>query len=136
MTQNILKLLVKAIQERRCIAIRYRGQRAIRIIEPHAVYTSEHGEVTVDGYQTRGYSESGRMPPFWRPFRLKKITAISVLKEPFFPRVTEGFSTDKLKYKSGLVAIVENPAHDYMYSPEALKELGPFLPGKAPGSHL
>ena len=126
MAQNILKLIVKAVKERRNIAIRYRGQQEIRILEPHAVYTDERGEVVVDGFQVRGYSASGRPAPFWRPFRLKKITAISVLKESFVLREQEGFSQNKQRYTKGLIAIAEKRALTYMYSAEALQQMGPF----------
>lgn len=127
MLSNIMSLLSQAIRERRCMAIRYHDQREVRVIEPHAVYTNEHGELVVDAYQTRGFSSSGRPAPFWRPFRLKKITAASVLKERFEPRVVEGFSAQRLKYQSGLVAIVQDvrPAFVYPTKPE---EMGPFLP--------
>jgi len=83
----------------------------------------------MDGYQTRGHSASGRPPPFWRPFRLSKITAVSVLKETFQARVNEGFSASRLKYRSGLVAIVQDsqPAFAYVY-PAQTTEIGPHLP--------
>ncbi len=128
MVQNILKLVVKATKNGQCIAIRYRGQKEIRVLEPHAVYTNDRGEVTVDGFQTRGYSASGRPPPFWRPFRVRKITAISVLNEKFLPRESEGFSSNKLRYRNGLMAIVDIARPSHMYSPEALQNMGPFLP--------
>src|SRR6266566_4307295 len=108
MVSNILQVLNQAISDNCCVAIRYHDQRQIRVVEPHAIYSSERGELMVDAYQTRGYSSSGRPPPFWRPFRLKKIAAVSVLKETFAPRVNEGFSPERLKYKSGLVAIVQD----------------------------
>lgn len=98
------------------------------MLEPHAVYTSNRGEVVVDGFQTRGYSASGRPTPFWRPLRIKKITAISVLNEKFLPRTAEGFSTSKLRYKNGLMAIVDEARPSHLYSPEALQNMGPFLP--------
>jgi len=128
MTQNILKLIVKATKDNKCIAVRYRGQKEIRVLEPHAVYTSERGDITVDGFQVRGYSASGRPPPFWRPLRIKKISAISVLNETFTPRTAEGFSPGKLRYKNGLLAIVDEVKPTHLYSPEALKNMGPFLP--------
>ncbi|MFQ6021646.1 MAG: WYL domain-containing protein [Acidiferrobacterales bacterium] len=128
MVPNILNLLKKAINERRCLALRYRDQGGVRVVEPHAAYTRESGEVVVDCYQTRGYSSSGRQPPFWKRFRIKKIAALSVLKDTFTPRVEEGFSSDKSKYKRDAVAIVDDGRPTYMYSPEALKEMGPFLP--------
>lgn len=128
MASNILQVLSQAIREKRCIAIRYHDQRQIRVLEPHAIYTGERGELMVDAYQTRGFSSSGRPPPFWRPFRLKKITAVSVLKESFSPRVTEGFSPDRLKYKSGLVSVVQDNAAPAFVYPTQQIEMGPPLP--------
>ncbi|MDH5649754.1 MAG: WYL domain-containing protein [Gammaproteobacteria bacterium] len=132
MMQNITKLLVKAVKEKRAVAIRYRKQKEIRVIEPHAIYTNDRGEVVVDGFQVRGYSDSGKSGPFWRPFRVKKISAISVLKEEFYPRVKEGFSTEKSRYRTGLLAMVEleTPLRAFVYSSEALQQMGPFLPGQ------
>jgi predicted DNA-binding transcriptional regulator YafY len=128
MLPNIMHLLTQAIQERRCVALRYYDQRQVRVIEPHAIYASERGEMVVDGFQTRGFSASGRPTPFWRPFRLKKIAALTLLNESFEPRVTEGFSSSRLKYKNGLLAIVQDaraPAFTYPLNPE---ETGPQLP--------
>ena len=51
---------------------------------------------------------SGRPPPYWRPFRLKKINAVSLLKETFETRVQEGFSREKEKYQRGLVAMIDD----------------------------
>ncbi len=129
MMQNILQLLTTAINEKHCVAIRYRDQHQIRIIEPHVIYTDENGEMVVDGFQTRGYSAGGRPTPFWRPFRLKKITALSVLKESFTPRTAEGFSSNKLKYKS-FIAMVEDNTRTFVYpfQQSAMQEVGPPLP--------
>lgn len=129
MLPNAIQLISQAIKDKRCIAIRYHDQRQIRVVEPHAIYTDERGELVMDCYQTRGYSASGRPPPFWRPFRMKKITAVSVLKENFQPRITEGFSANRLKYRSGLVAIVQDsqPTFGYVY-PAQTTEVGPHLP--------
>lgn len=107
MIPNILQLLTTAIREKRCIAIRYHDQRELRVVEPHAIYSHKNGELLVDAFQTRGYSSSGRPPPFWRPFRLKKISAISVLKETFETRLSEGFSHDKDRYQRRLVTMVD-----------------------------
>jgi predicted DNA-binding transcriptional regulator YafY len=107
MIPNILQVLTAAIREKRCVAIRYHDQRHVRVVEPHAIFTGENGEFLLDAYQTRGYSSSGRPPPFWRPFRLKKISAIQSLKENFQTRVQEGFSPEKDKYRNGLVAMVD-----------------------------
>ncbi|MHB8742362.1 MAG: WYL domain-containing protein [Sulfuricaulis sp.] len=129
MLPNTIQLISQAIKDKHCIAIRYHDQRQIRVVEPHAVYTDERGELAMDAYQTRGHSASGRPPPFWRPFRLNKITAVSVLKETFQPRLAEGFSANRLKYRSGLVAIVQDsqPSFGYVY-PAQTTEIGPHLP--------
>lgn len=124
---NILQVITKAIKERRCVALRYQDQRAVRVVEPHAIYTDEHSQLMLDAYQIRGYSSSGRPLPFWRPFRIKKISGVDVLKEVFMPRTAEGFSAARLKYKSGLVAIVEVPNTGFAY-PEATLEMGPPRP--------
>lgn len=124
---NILQVLTRAIKERRCVALRYQDQRAVRVVEPHAIYSDEHSQLMLDGYQIRGYSSSGRPLPFWRPFRVKKIAEVEVLKEVFVPRTAEGFSASRLKYKNGLVTIVEVPNTSFAY-PEAALEMGPPRP--------
>jgi len=127
MLPNIMQLLSGAIQERRCVAMRYADQRQIRVVEPHAVYTDERGELVLDAYQVRGYSASGRPAPFWRPLRLKKISAVQVLNETFVPRAAEGFSGARLKYRNGLVAIVQQPTAAFAY-PLQGSDMGPHLP--------
>lgn len=114
MIPNILQVLTTAIREKHCIALRYHDQRHVRVVEPHVIYTHESGELVLDAFQTRGYSSSGRPPPFWRPFRLKKIGAVSVLKENFETRLQEGFSPDKDKYSKGLVAIVDRAGDEIL----------------------
>lgn len=147
MIPNILQLLMSAIRDKRCVAIRYHDQRHVRVIEPHVIYTHESGELVVDAYQSRGYSSSGRPPPYWRPFRLKKINAVSLLKEHFETRHAEGFSRDKDKYRNGLVAMIDDrrsvasaPAEALLaqqkktarprvnYSLPQAEEMGPQLP--------
>ena len=122
MIPNILQLLTQAIHEKRCVAIRYHDQRHVRVVEPHVIYSQEGGELVMDAFQTRGYSSSGRPPPFWRPFRLKKIGAISVLKENFETRAQEGFSPDKDKYRNGLVAIVDRHRKGDAIPPRAVQQ--------------
>ena len=127
MLPNVLNELSQAIRDRHCVAVRYHDQRQVRVIEPHAIYTDERGEMVLDAYQTRGYSASGRPPPFWRPFRLKKIAALSILREQFEPRTSEGFSSTRLKYRNGVVAIVHDKRPAFTY-PTQQNEMGPFLP--------
>lgn len=130
---DTLQVLTGAIKQRRCIAIRYRDQNQIRVVEPHAIYKDEAGEIVVECFQTRGYSAAGRGAPYWRPFRVRKIAALSVLAETFQPRVAEGYSPHKPRYKNGLVALVqvsdaELRAARYTYPPQPAAEIGPFLP--------
>lgn len=127
MLPKILQILSRAIKERRCVALRYGDQREVRVVEPHAIYTDERRELVLDAYQTRGFSAADRPPPFWRPFRVKKISALSVLNERFLPRTAEGFSAARLKYKSGLVAIVAQPAAAFAYPPQPV-DIGPPPP--------
>lgn len=128
MSKNVVKLITKAIKERKLIALRYRGQADIRVIEPHAMYRDERDEVVVDGFQVRGFSASGRPPPFWRPYRVKKITALNVLGDRFIPRLSEGFTLNKQRYKKELLAAVDVGGMHYMYPPEALQDMGPPKP--------
>ena len=131
MSQNILQLLTNAIKEKHCVALRYRDQHQIRVLEPHVIYVDENGETLVDCFQIRGYSASGRPPPFWRPFRLKKITALSILKESFAPRTEEGFTPNKLKYKTGLITMVSENQSPFVYpfqAPNVPQAVGPSLP--------
>lgn len=131
MLPNILKVLTEAIRDCRRVAIRYHGQREIRVIEPHAIYANERGELVVDGFQVKGYSATGRNTPYWRPFRLKKIAAVSKMKETFEPRITDGFSANKPRYRKGLVAIIEGGKPTFTYPVEVLQtEMGPQLPSK------
>lgn len=124
---NILQTLTRAIRERRYVALRYQDQGGSRVVEPHAIYTDEHSQLVLDAYQVRGYSSSGRPPPFWRPFRIKKISNVDVLPELFRPRTAEGFSKARRRYQSGLVAIVAAPAASAP-PPAAVMEMGPPRP--------
>lgn len=118
MLPNVLQVISRAIRERRCLAIHYDGQRQVRVVEPHAVYADEHDALVLDAYQIRGYSEAARPTPFWRPLPLRGISAISLLKESFTPRLSEGFSPDRPKYRRGLVVVVDDGHAEFLPSPE------------------
>lgn len=128
MSSDVLELLKKSINEQRCAAVRYHDQGGVRVVEPHAAYTDQRGELVVDCYQTGGYSASGRPLPFWKRMRVKKIISVSLLNDTFEPRIDQGFSPGKPRYKRDVVAIVGAGKPCFLYSPEALKEMGPFLP--------
>jgi predicted DNA-binding transcriptional regulator YafY len=129
MAPDKLQLLVRAIQTRHCVAIRYYDQPEQRVVEPHAVYTADNGEIVVDAYQTSGYSSAGRLPPFWRPFRLKKITAVELLPEYFRARLKEGFMPHKPSYRRGLIAIVDQNGPAAHLPVAADDDTGPPPPG-------
>lgn len=114
MLPNVLQSISRAIRERHCLAIYFDQQRQVRVVEPHAVYTDENDELVLDAYQIRGYSEAGRPTPFWRPFPLGKISSIAQLKESFAPRVYEGFSPNRPKYRRGLVVVIEDDHPEFL----------------------
>lgn len=129
LNKNVVKFIAMAIKERNVIAIKYRGQDEVRVVEPHVLYRNERGEIALDGYQVRGFSASGRPPPFWRPYRLKKITAINVLPDQFTARLSEGFSLEKKRYKKELLAAVDTTqTMNFKYPLEELQKMGPPKP--------
>lgn len=130
MLPNALQVVTRAIRERRCLAIHFDGQRDVRVVEPHAVYSDEQDRLVLDAYQVRGYSEAGRPTPFWRPFPLGQITTISLLKESFAPRVLEGFSPARLKYRRGLVVVIDNGNHEFPPLPGNTRGFGDDLRGR------
>ncbi len=131
MSEDVLSILTEAVKGRRCCAMRYRDQLQARVVEPHAIYEDASGEVIVDCYQVDGYSQAGRTPPFWRPFRLRKIAAATLLKKTFVPRRSEGFSPTRLRYRSGLLCIVSEGLDVRGRMPRTGEAVGPFLPPKA-----
>jgi len=129
MLPNVLQLISRAIRERRCLAIHYDDQRQVRVVEPHAVYTDERDELVLDAYQIRGHSESGRPTPFWRPLHLGRITSLSLLREHFAPRVLEGFTPNRPKYRRGLVVVIEDERSDFP-PPSETRRPWDFLRGR------
>lgn len=130
MLPSILKILSEAIRDRCRIAVRYQGQREIRVLEPHAIYTNDRGELVADCYQVKGFSATKRKTPYWRPFRLKKIAAVSKLKDTFEVRGDAGFNATASRYRKGLVAIVETSQPGHTYPVEVLQQMGPQLPDR------
>ncbi len=123
-----LELLRRAIKEQRCAAIRY-AEGGVRVAEPHAAYKNEDGEAYVDCYQTGGFSSSGRRPPFWKRMRIRKIADVSLLQDTFAPRLSEGFDPKRPRYeRTHLIAIVGRDKPSFLYPPQVLQEMGPFLP--------
>ncbi|HUW98525.1 MAG TPA: WYL domain-containing protein [Acidiferrobacter sp.] len=131
MPKNVLTVLTGAVESRHCCAIRYRDQTEARVVEPHAIYENENGEIIIDCYQVSGYSSASRPPPFWRPFRLHKINAAAVLRKTFAPRRVEGFNPTRERYRKGLMYLVSESEESFVRSIIAKPEpVGPFLPTK------
>ncbi|WP_297392373.1 hypothetical protein [Acidiferrobacter sp.] len=131
MAGDVLSVFKEAVQSRCCCALRYRDQIQVRVVEPHAVYEDASGEIIVDCYQISGYSESGRTPPFWRPFRMRKVSAAALLKQTFAPRHSEGFSATRSRYRNGLICAVSDAGAPAMRAPAApTAPVGPFRPAK------
>ncbi len=105
MVPVVLKLLTKAAKERRRAAIRYNGQNHLRVVEPHVIYTSEDGSVVADCYQVKGYSSSGKLPPFWKTFRVTKIDAVFLLNTPFEAASANGFKLNRRDDGRRLIAM-------------------------------
>ena len=131
MAEDVLGILKEAVRSRRCCALRYRDQMQVRVVEPHAVYEDASGEIIVDCYQVRGHSEAGRTPPFWRPFRLRKISAAALLKKTFIPRRSEGFSATRSRYRKGLICAVAEGDISIPQPPMPPQTpVGPFRPSR------
>lgn len=111
---NVQNLLVAAVRCRRRLKLNYDGQGAVRVVEPHIVYTSEENLLTLLAYQIRGYHSSRREGSFWRPFQVRKIEQIAIMDELFEPRIEAGFFKLAAMLKGRVQQRVEE-AGDYTY---------------------
>lgn len=119
MLPNVQRLINAAIVNKRRVLIRYDGRSQSRVVEPHLVYRSEAGNVTMVGYQVRGYHSSKRRGSFWRPFQLRKIDSIHVLDEVFEPRIREGYTAVSATIRGTVQTKLETTPNPYNYhSPE------------------
>jgi len=131
MPENTLNVLTGAVKSRRCCAIRYRDQTQARVVEPHAIYEDASGEIIIDCYQVGGYSSASRKLPFWRPFRLRKVNAVALLRKTFVPRRSEGFSPTRSRYRKGLICVVSETEETFARVTHKKSDpMGPFLPPK------
>lgn len=103
---GVLKLLIQSIQSRQCAIIRYDGQQAIRVVEPHVIYTHSSGNIIVECMQTRGHSGPDTRFPFWQGFYLKKINSVFLLDIHFEARIKQGFKPGRTEYQTGLLAMI------------------------------
>lgn len=69
-----------AIQRRAVIQFYYGG--GTRTVEPHCHGTSTAGNEVLRGYQTGGYSESGK-PVEWKLFDVSEISSLSITNQIF-----------------------------------------------------
>jgi len=115
MVPRISEILSSAITSRRRIAIRYKNQTHIRILEPHILYRTRSGRCVVESYQVRGYSSGGRVPPFWRPFQLRKINSVDVLDEMFEPRMGEGFEAIRKLITGEILCVIDAAPNEYTF---------------------
>ena len=105
---DVLQLLIQSIRSRQCAIIRYDGQQAIRVVEPHVIYTHSSGNIIVECLQTRGHSGPDTRFPFWQGFYLKKINSVFLLNIHFEARIKQGFKPDRADYQEGLLAMVND----------------------------
>jgi len=115
MIPNAIELIAAAILNKRCVAIHYKDQHQLRIIEPHVLYRTKSNRSVVQSYQIRGHSSGGRVPPFWRPFQVKKISSIQLLDETFTPRVEEGFDKIRKLVAGEVISSVNTGDDEYFY---------------------
>jgi len=107
--------MTTAIRNKRRVLVRYDGRPQSRVVEPHLLYRSEAGNLTMVGYQVRGYHSSRRRGSFWRPFQLRKIDSMHVLDEVFDPRLKEGDSAIAATVRGTLMAKLETKPDRYTY---------------------
>lgn len=115
MIPNLYKTIASAIRNKRRIVIRYNGKSRSRVVEPHALFKSEEGEVSLLGYQVRGYHSSKRNGSFWRPFQLKKVDNIHVSQELFEARLSQGYSAVAKTLKGQVLSALEREPDDYKF---------------------
>jgi len=115
MLPNAVELIAAAIVNKRCLAIHYKDQRQLRVIEPHVLYRTKSNRGVVQSYQIRGHSSGGRVAPFWRPFQLKKITSIQMLDETFSPRIEEGYEKIRKLISGEIIGSVNTGNDEYFY---------------------
>ena len=115
MVPRITEILNAAITSKRRLAIRYKNQTQIRVVEPHILYLTKSGRRVVECYQVRGHSSGGRVPPFWRPFQLRKIASIDVLDEVFEARTGDGFEAIRKLITGEVLAVIDAGPTEYMH---------------------
>ena len=127
MVINIIDTVSAAIVNRRRLRISYKGQSGTRLVEPHMLYRTPSNRYILESYQVGGYSSGGRVPPFWRPFRLRKVSSVQVVDELFDPRIVEGYQTIRKLVNGQILSAVELEDNEYCYFNAGV--YGPPKPG-------
>lgn len=120
---SIIKILNRAISERKIAVVRCNNQHAIRVIEPHVIYTTGSGEIVIECFQTRGFTESGNPPPLWTKFRIASIRSAYLLNDMFEVRLADGFDPDKMAYRHGLLSMVKIPEPELEIADDEKREV-------------
>ena len=94
--------LIDAVRDRRAVEIQVQGSSGTetRVIHPHALYRTSHGDLRLEAIQVSG--PSSRPLPGWRDFELMKIVNARVLGIEFEP--TPDFNPKSPRYQHGLLA--------------------------------
>ena len=75
---NLINLLCKAIEEKKCVELSY--DEHIRIVEVHIVGRNKKGDLQMKCYQVSGGSESGNNTD-WKTMDLKKISNAKIIDQ-------------------------------------------------------
>lgn len=101
-TENIRNQITEAIRSKCKVELNYKGA-GLRIVCPHAVYSSPSGTIRMDSYQVSGYSSHSQESPHWRPFDIAKITDLRLLNETF--STMPGYNPLSHKYLNAILKI-------------------------------
>lgn len=115
MLPHLHKTIASAIRNKRRVILRYNGRSRSRVVEPHALFKSEDGHVSLLGYQIRGYHSSKRNGSFWRAFQLHKIDGIHVTDELFSARLSQGYAAVAGSLKGEVLTALMSEADEYSY---------------------
>lgn len=126
MIPHLYKTIASAIRNKRRIVIRYGTRSRSRVVEPHVLFRSVDGEISLLGYQVRGYHSSRRNGSFWRAFQLRKIDGIHVSPELFEARLSHGYATVAAKLKGEIMAALMGDADQYDFFDDRIQ--GPPVP--------
>ncbi|MDH3637768.1 MAG: WYL domain-containing protein [Gammaproteobacteria bacterium] len=126
MLPNIKEVVSAAIRNKRRLLLRYDSRSHTRVVEPHLLYRSENGALTMVAYQISGYHSSKRRGTFWRPFQLKKVDSVYVMNDVFETRNAQGYDSVIKLVKGEIVSHVT--PDDSLYNFFKPAAYGPPIP--------